>query len=382
MLEDMTMTQNNEMPSQTPVTKTDKKTFPLRTYIVLLLLFCLCLNSGLFALAHMTYKNAYDREVQSLMEDGQALILMTGGYLASSESGSISVDTTSAVLSFLTAKNLGFSDGVNWEGAISLEGQDWTPPVYDSGSQVTRQTVNGNTYLCYAFRVSLQLTQSDRISAGAAYDGYIDDYITVYPVATTYYLLRNIHSLEKQHQTMTLVTALASLVLSVLYAVVSWVALRRYARTVCEVEVAPSENDETVAAPLSPVPRRQAHNAPQNDLGLLCRQLLERFADEADERGIELRGSAQVKCLVKCDTKGLNLLTERLIRLCLASLTEGGRLTLLVTKAEEAVTLKLTADAASLPENALADCRQLSFDLGGELTAEGGTVSVTWEPKA
>ncbi len=376
------MTQNNEMPSQTPVTETeqtskaDKKTFPLRTYIVLLLLFCLCLNGGLFAFAHMTYKNAYDREVQSLMEDGQALILMTGGYLASPGSGSISVDTTSAVLSFLTAKNLGLTNGTDWEGNLSLEGQEWTPPVYDSGSQVTRQTVNGNTYLCYAFRVSLQLTQSDRISAGTAYDDYF-----VYPVATTYYLLRDIHSLEKQHQILTLVTAITSLVLSVLYAVVSWVALRRYARTVCEVEVAPSVSDEAVAY-TPPSPRRQAHNAPQNDLGLLCRQLLERFADEADERGVELRGSAQVKCLVKCDTKGLNLLTERLIRLCLASLTEGGRLTLLVTKAEEAVTLKLTADAASLPENALADCRQLSFDLGGELTAEGGTVSVTWEPKA
>ena len=381
------MTQNNEMPSQTPApeteqtAKTAKTPSPLRTYVVLLLLFCLCLNGGLLTFSHMTYKNAYDREVQSLMEDGQALILMTGGYLASPENGSISDDTTSAVLSFLSAENLGFSDGVNWEGAISLEGQDWTPPVYDSGSQVTRQTVNGQTYLCYSFRVTIQLTQSDRISAGTSYDGYIDDYITVYPVATTYYLLRNIHSLEKQHQILTLVTAIVSLVLSVFYAVVSWFLLRKHSLAVCEAEITPSVRDETVAY-TPPSPRRQAHNAPQNDLGLLCRQLLERFADEADQRGIELRGSAQVKCLVKCDTKGLNLLTERLIRLCLASLTEGSRLTLLVTKAEEAVTLKLTTDADSLPENALADCRQLSLDLGGELTAEGGTVSVSWEPKA
>lgn len=369
------MTQNNEMPSQTPApeteqtAKTAKTPSPLRTYVVLLLLFCLCLNGGLLAFSHMTYKNAYDREVQALMEDGQALILMTGGYLASPENGSISDDTTSAVLSFLSAENLGFSDGVNWEGAISLEGQDWTPPVYDSGSQVTRQTVNGQTYLCYAFRVSLQLTGSSTLD------------IWPKPRHTTYYLLRNIYSLEKQHQILTLVTAIASLVLSVLYAVVSWFLLRKHSLAICEAEITPSVRDETVAY-TPPSPRRHAHNAPQNDLGLLCRQLLERFADEADQRGIELRGSAQVKCLVKCDTKGLNLLTERLIRLCLASLTEGGRLTLLVTKAEEAVTLKLTTDADSLPENALADCRELSFDLGGELTAEGGTVAVTWEPKA
>lgn len=371
------MTQNNEMPSQTPVVETEqtaksaKTPSPLRTYIVLLLLFCLCLNGGLFVLSHMTYKNAYDREVQALMEDGQALILMTGDYLAyPSGSGSISSTTASAVLSFLNAKNLGFSDGVNWEG-VSLEGKNWTPPVYDSGNQVTRQTVDGQTYLCYAFRISLQLTNYT----------YGSSSLLPPQAIVTHYLLRNIHGLEKQHQTLTLVTAVTSLALSVLYAVVSWVALRRYVRMVCEVEVAPSVSDEAVAY-TPPSPRRQAHNAPQNDLGLLCRQLLERFADEADQRGIELRGSAQVKCLVKCDTKGLNLLTERLIRLCLASLTEGSRLTLLVTKSGEAVTLKLTTDADSLPENALADCRQLSLDLGGELTAEGGTVAVTWEPKA
>jgi hypothetical protein len=371
------MTQNNEMPSQTPApeteqtAKTAKTPSPLRTYIVLLLLFCLCLNGGLFALAHMTYKNAYDREVQALMEDGQALILMTGGYLASPENGSISNDTTSAVLSFLAAKTLALTNGTSWGSQLTLEGQDWTPPVYDSGSQVTRQTVNGQTYLCYSFRVSLQLT--GEIIYGS---------LSFLPQSSsTYYLLRNIHSLEKQHQTTTLVTALASLVLSVLYAVVSWVALRKHSLAVCEAAVVPSENDETVAAPLPPIPRRQAHNAPQNDLGLLCRHILERFADEADERGVELRGSAQMKCFVKCDTKGLNLLTERLLRLYLTTLAEGDCLTLLVTKNGEAVALKLTADTATLPENALADCRQTALALGGELTAEGGTVAVTWEPR-
>lgn len=371
------MTQNTEMPSQTPApeteqtAKTAKTPSPLRTYVVLLLLFCLCLNGGLLAFSHMTYKNAYDREVQSLMEDGQALILMTGEYLAFPEYNSMSNETQTAVLSFLAAKSLVLTNGTEWMSQLTLEGQDWTPPVYDSGSQVTQQTVNGQTYLCYAFRISLQLTKYT----------YGSSSLLAPQAVVTHYLLRNIHSLEKQHQTLTLVTAIASLVLSVLYAVVSWFLLRKHSLAICEAEITPSVRDEAVAY-TPPSPRRQAHNAPQNDLGLLCRHMLERFADEADQRGIELRGSAQVKCLVKCDTKGLNLLTERLIRLCLASLTEGGRLTLLVTKAEEAVTLKLTADADSLPENALADCRQLSLDLGGELTAEGGTVSVSWEPKA
>jgi len=374
MLEDITMTQNNEMPSQTPVVpaeetaKTAKTPSPLRTYIVLLLLFCLCLNGGLLAFSYMTYQNAYDREVQSLMEDGQALILMAGDYLAFPEYNNISNETQTAVLSFLAAKGLAFTDGVSWGSQLTLEGQDWTPPVYDSGSQVTRQTVNGQTYLCYSFRISFQLTGKNIYGSLSS----------LHQSPSTYYLLRNIHSLEKQHQMTTLVTALASLVLSVLYAVVSWFVIGKNTVTVCATEAIPSDN-AAEAAYTPPSPRRQAHNAPQNDLGLLCRQLLERFADEADQRGVELRGSAQVKCLVKCDTKGLHLLTERLIRLGLDALTKDGRLSVLVTKRDEAVTLTLTAEAATLSETALADCRQTALSLGGELTAEGDTVAVTWE---
>lgn len=371
------MTKQTDRPSAAARTtvkgKGKNSPFPLRLYLLLLLLVCLCLNGGLWAFSYMTYREAYDREVQLLTEDGHTLILMTDGFLTNPHSMGTSYSTHAAAYSFLAAKRLAFTNGTEWGSQLTLEGQSWTPPPYESTDTVTRQSVNGETYLCYTFRVLIQLTETDTFPPPTALT-------LVTGTVPTYYLLRNIQALEEQHNTLTGITCLASLVVTVTYAVVSWLLLRRYPVTLCPAEAVAS--DDTDGNPTDPVPCSQAHSIPQNDLGLLCRQRLEHWAEEAEERGVLPGGSAQTGCFVRCDTDGLILLVDGLLRLGVTSLSEGDHLRVLVTKRDASVTLTVTAEGAILDGESLAASRQAALSLGGELTAEGGTVTVTWEPRA
>lgn len=335
-----------------------------RAYILLLILFCLFFNGGLLAVSAVTYQTAFDREATLLQEDGMAVFLILGGeYLASPYDHPGDV-TQEALLSLLSAKSLVFTDGERWITKLPREESDWTPPVFEGTNTVTRQVIDGEPYLCYAFRASVRFTSP-------AVSGAVDE-----TQSKPYYLLKSIAAQEKQYRLLTAATALASLLLSLLYAAVSWRMLRR-------LSVSAEEKDLEDAAPHTadePSPARQASPAPSVDLGLLCRDVMERFAEEAEERGILLTGSARPSCLVAGDAEGLTRLTEELIRLCFSMLDGGRRLSLLVTRRDEGIVLTLTAEAPSLPEDALADSRLLAHSLGGEFVVKDSTVSVTWPP--
>ncbi len=327
----------------------------------------------------MTYTHAYDRETEALLEDGRVLLLMAGHYMvdhteinttANDNYLTLLPDTstvsTKTILTFLTEKQLSLSDGFSWlSDTDAVTFADWVPPADESRNRVVRQTIHDKPYLCYSFGVYVASPFSSS-SLGS-------------DTGKTYYLLRDISSLEERHETLTFLTVLVSFVASVLFAVVSWFVMKKHVTVVYPVGEELPSPDESVYTP--PSSRHPSRRAPSQDLGALCRALVDRLASEAEENGLTISGSAMPQCLVSCDAKGLALLVERLLRLGFRTPSEEGRLSLLVRKQAETVILTVHTAGIALAENALADCRQLALSLDGVLTAEGGTVTVTWEPQ-
>ncbi len=350
----------------------------LRTYFLLLLLFCLCLTGGSVFLLYHADQSAYEQEIARLREDINTVIAFSDAWVFSSPPTVVisSPDSSTllyaqplaerigtTLLSFLSTRSLTLTDGAEWAGAMDLQNAGWEPPALNPDKPITKEIIDGQAYLCGCFSVTIKLT---------AYSWYT-------PYSTTYYLLRSMEDTTAPHRTLAWICLLTALLLSVLYAVASWLLLRRTSflsspSPTVSLAAPIKEVTETPAPPLASVTRTSPY-----DLGLLCREAIERREQEAEACGITLSGAAQPLCLISCEAEGPAALIEALLTMGITALPTGGSLRLLVTKTNASVTLTVVTSASSLPEGPLAECRSMALSSAGVMAITQGTVSVTWE---
>ncbi len=315
------------------------KTTWKRQYAALLLLFCLILNGSILTFGILRYDRAYREKKEELRICGE-------------EASLSNADNALMWIQLFAMGNddIVYAQGENWyspSGKGTTEGT-WKPPV-DPVSQgekrdVIHQTMwEGKDCLCYAL-------YSVESSEG------------------TYYLISDLTPLQKEQTYLTAVACGVGLVFSILFAAVLARAMKKVAGSAPSAEAA-SENEAAVSA--------FAH-APEQDLGAHCRALVARFEELAEERGVILAGSAAPHCTVHCEPEKLTALTEALLTVAIAMAPHGGRLSLLITRREGVVSLRVDG-AASWEDKVVMRLSHMASETGATLLSTDNTVTVRWE---
>ncbi len=326
-----------------------KTTTSVKAYLVLLLVFCLCLNGGLLAMAAASYRQAYERQA-SLLKSDAVLFLQTLNVDPSDDRAAEEI-----LLTVFREHGLILAQN-NWVNFKTEEAGVWSPPkvlltAAEDKAVLARVTLNGKPCLAYSI-----LWQDDG-EGGRLY----------------YHFLYDISDLEKEHRLLALEAVLASLVLSALFALLSLRLLKQHA-------VAAPAEAETKEAPSSEASAdgEAASLPPEQDLGALCRSALERYEATAEEKGIALGGSAMPRCTVRGEAKALTDLLDRILTEALAVSVEGDPLSLHVTREGGAVTLALRLNAP-LSEETRDRLASDAGRLGGALRPRPDGIAVRWE---
>lgn len=284
--------------------KSAKKKTPLslgRYSLLLLFLFCFCLNGGLFALRANDYRVGYEREIAIFERDFRV-------------ANSLSDSHPSEVLSDLFS-DISYLVFFNRDPILTHGTEAFLPEGAVAGHIVRSQNREGQS--CLLFYSVLEFEDGNRLDS---------------------YYMRSLADFDEAQTAQNLVTVLISFVATILliggYALLS----NRAARI-----TAPSEAEQVPEAAPAEVAMPQA----RTDLGVLCAELLEALADEAETRQVRLSGSAVRFAWVLGETEALRSALGPILRRLLAEAPAGGTLTLQVWR-EDTVRLTLSG-FASLP---------------------------------
>jgi Na+-transporting methylmalonyl-CoA/oxaloacetate decarboxylase gamma subunit len=317
------------------------KTTWKRQYAALLLLFCLILNGAILTFGVLRYDRAYAERKDELRAFGEEIASLGDANNARIYLQIFAMGNDDVI----------YAHGETWYD-LSLKdtrSDTWEPPV-DTLSQsekrdvILKATREGKEYLCYAM---YSLESSDGV----------------------HYILYDLTSLKEEQTYLTLVACGVGLVFSVVFALVLANTLKKVATSASAEEVAESEQ-ETVAKPLA--------DAPEQDVGAHCRALVARLEETAEESGVALAGSAAPHCTVHCEPEKLTALTESLLTYAIAVAPRGGRVSLLITRREGVVSLRVDG-AASWEDKVVMRLSHMASETGATLLSTDNTVTVRWE---
>ncbi|MBE6637423.1 MAG: hypothetical protein E7618_06430 [Ruminococcaceae bacterium] len=308
--------------------KTRKKSAPLTgntLYLLLLLLFCLCLNAGLLAQRAVEYRRQYNAAVEEFEGRFQALLqhYVPEDLVAMGEDYSLLFSFNGEI----AADPVGF-------GGI---------PAIENNTVVRKNGQNGLPYLVAVMDIS---ETEDRL---------------------VFCLIRDLSGFDHDQEAQNLVTVLVSFASTAL--LILGFALITKRSTLWQT--APVMEEPTLTSPEDiPV----AEPEPRTDLGRLAASLLSDMAEEAEARGIALGGSALPHSFVAHNEQLLSRLLETLLRTAIASTPENGTLTLSVFRRD---TLMLTITTnGSLPANAALIHRPKCEAAGVTMTSDSSTFTL------
>jgi hypothetical protein len=316
------------------------KTTWKRQYAALLLLFCLILNGAILTFGVLRYDRAYAERKDELRACGELAATTV-----------LSFQSIGTFASEWSIHGILIAQGETWYD-LSLKdtrSDTWEPPV-DTLSQsekrdvILKATREGKEYLCYAM---YSLESSDGV----------------------HYILYDLTSLKEEQTYLTLVACGVGLVFSVVFALVLANTLKKVATSAPAEEVTTVEQ-KTVENPFA--------DAPEQDVGAHCRALVARLEETAEESGVALAGSAAPHCTVHCEPEKLTALTESLLTYAIATAPRGGRVSLLITRREGVVSLRVDG-AASWEDKVVMRLSHMASETGATLLSTDNTVTVRWK---
>ena len=301
--------------------KTKKKSAPLsgnKLYLLLLLLFCFCLNAGLLTLRAVEYRRQYNAKVEEFERYFHALL----ESYAPDELLMVSTDYTILV-------------SLNGEISSDPEGFGAFPEIEDN-TVVRRNGENGRPYLVAILNVSKVETHN-----------------------IVCCLIRDLSDFDHEQEAQNLVTVVVSFIFTAL--LIGGFALITKRSTLWQAAPADdSSADDTPDDVPNPAPIHKT------DLSRLAASLLNDLAEEAEARGIYLGGSALPHSLVAHDEQLLSPLLASLLRTVMTATPENGRVMLTVFRRD---TLMLTiSTSGSLSETAVLSHRPATEAAGVTLT--------------